>query len=198
MERTIENAELLINKGYTQRQLADTFNITQTPMRMWLKKNNLRTQCDPKKRRLWSDDDLLKAVSQSVTMADVLRRVGLQVRPGNYDSMRIHIKRLGLDTSHFTGHAHGTGGASKYSNKDVFTSGSSYSRHHIKARVVKQNLLTYECDICKLSEWLGRKIVLVLDHKNGINNDHRLENLRFLCPNCNSQQLTFCRKNMSS
>jgi 5-methylcytosine-specific restriction endonuclease McrA len=34
-----------------------------------------------------------------------------------------------------------------------------------------------------------------LDHKNGIPNDNRLENLRFLCPNCHSQTDTFSRRN---
>ena len=38
---------------------------------------------------------------------------------------------------------------------------------------------------------------MVLDHINGINNDHRLENLRMLCPNCNSQQDTFAGRNVS-
>jgi hypothetical protein len=34
-----------------------------------------------------------------------------------------------------------------------------------------------------------------LDHINGIRNDHRISNLRFLCPNCDSQTSTFCGKN---
>jgi len=38
--------------------------------------------------------------------------------------------------------------------------------------------------------------VLVLDHINGVNNDNRLENLRFLCPNCNSQTATFAGKHI--
>jgi predicted amidophosphoribosyltransferase len=37
---------------------------------------------------------------------------------------------------------------------------------------------------------------LVLDHINGIDNDHRLKNLRLLCPNCNSQTRTFAGKNI--
>jgi hypothetical protein len=36
---------------------------------------------------------------------------------------------------------------------------------------------------------------MVIDHINGKNNDNRIENLRLLCPNCNSQQDTFCGKN---
>ena len=37
-------------------------------------------------------------------------------------------------------------------------------------------------------------MTLILDHINGINNDHRLENLRFVCPNCNIQLDTNCGK----
>lgn len=36
-------------------------------------------------------------------------------------------------------------------------------------------------------EWNGRKLKLILDHENGTNTDHRPENLRLLCPNCDSQ-----------
>jgi hypothetical protein len=38
---------------------------------------------------------------------------------------------------------------------------------------------------------------LILDHKNGINNDNRLSNLRFLCSNCDSIQDTYKSKNRS-
>jgi hypothetical protein len=42
-------------------------------------------------------------------------------------------------------------------------------------------------------EWNGKTLVLQLDHENGDCTDNRLENLRFLCPNCHSQTETFCR-----
>ena len=42
--------------------------------------------------------------------------------------------------------------------------------------------------------WNGIPLVLQLDHINGINNDNRIENLRFLCPNCHSQTTTFSGK----
>ena len=37
-----------------------------------------------------------------------------------------------------------------------------------------------------------------LDHINGINDDNRLENLRFLCPNCHSLTDTYCGKSNKS
>ena len=43
--------------------------------------------------------------------------------------------------------------------------------------------------------WLDEPITLQLDHINGINNDHRIENLRILCPNCHSQTSTYAGKN---
>lgn len=52
--------------------------------------------------------------------------------------------------------------------------------------------MEYKCDICgNTGLWLGKKITLHLDHINGISNDHRMINLRFLCPNCHQQTSTW-------
>ena len=49
----------------------------------------------------------------------------------------------------------------------------------------------YCCAICGINEWRGQRLVLHLDHINGINNDNRVTNLRLLCPNCHSQTPTY-------
>lgn len=38
--------------------------------------------------------------------------------------------------------------------------------------------------------WNNKELRLILDHVNGVSGDNRPKNLRLLCPNCNSQQLT--------
>ena len=86
----------------------------------------------------------------------------------------------------------------KYKNKDVFVKDSKYARHHLKQRIVEYKLIPYICSVCRtLPTWNGLKLILVLDHINGINNDNRLKNLRFVCPNCESQLPTYKSKNIT-
>jgi hypothetical protein len=37
--------------------------------------------------------------------------------------------------------------------------------------------------------WRGQRLPLILDHLSGNRDDNRPENLRFLCPNCDSQNV---------
>jgi len=71
------------------------------------------------------------------------------------------------------------------------------ARKSIKKYIIHHNLIDYKCDKCgNLGEHNGLLLVLQLDHINGINDDNRLNNLRFLCPNCHSQTKTFAGKNL--
>jgi len=84
-------------------------------------------------------------------------------------------------------------------NEEVFVENSTYARHNIKRRLIKQKMIEYVCQDCGIDgNWNGKKLSLQLDHINGVNNDNRIENLRFLCPNCHSQTDNFsgkaCRK----
>lgn len=86
--------------------------------------------------------------------------------------------------------------SNRFPNEKVFVENSTYKRGHLKARIITEKLIPYECAKCRLGDqWNGEKLVLRLDHKNGVNNDHRFGNLRFLCPNCDSQEPTFCGRN---
>ena len=79
----------------------------------------------------------------------------------------------------------------------MFCKNSSSTRNSLKKVIIKNNLFEYKCAICgNIGEWNGQRLVLQLDHINGIWNDNRLENLRFLCPNCHSQTETFCGGNL--
>jgi len=81
-------------------------------------------------------------------------------------------------------------------DSELYIENSKSVRSHVRKRILKDNLIPYKCSICNSPpSWRGEPMSLVLDHENGVNNDHRLNNLRFLCPNCNHQQPTYAGKN---
>lgn len=80
-------------------------------------------------------------------------------------------------------------------NEIIFVENSKYDNEIVKRRILQNELLPYECADCGLTEWQGKSIVLELEHCNGVRNDHRIENLKFLCPNCHSQTDTFRGRN---
>ena len=70
------------------------------------------------------------------------------------------------------------------------------NRYNLKARLIRAGILENRCEQCGINEWRDAPLSCHLDHINGVKNDHRLENLRMLCPNCHSQTATYGGKNL--
>lgn len=72
----------------------------------------------------------------------------------------------------------------------------TYGTNHLKVRLLKEKILENKCDECGIGSYYNEKpIIHHLDHINGISTDHRLSNLRLLCPNCHSQTETYAGRN---
>jgi len=152
--------------------------------------------------RRWTDERLVQAVKDNVSIRGVLQQLGLRATGGNYKTIYINVERLNLDITHWTGMSHNKGKTwehiSKIPLEKILISNSTYtSTNRLKKRLIKEKYLENICCECGTEPiWKDKPLVMVLDHINGNNRDNRINNLRLLCPNCNSQQSTFAGKNI--
>lgn len=79
--------------------------------------------------------------------------------------------------------------------EEILVENSPYSTGNARKRLLSSGTKAKACEECGITEWNGKSITFALHHINGINNDHRLENLCLLCPNCHSQTETYKGRN---
>jgi hypothetical protein len=141
-------------------------------------------------KRKWTDNQLREAVASSLSIAQVLQHLDLAIAGGSYRIIKTHIERLNLDTSHFSGQS-GLNRFGKSKNRtidEILVLGSPYTSYEIRRIVLRLGLKTNQCEECGLAQWRDKPITIQVHHMNRIRNDHRLENLQMLCPNCHSQK----------
>jgi hypothetical protein len=130
-----------------------------------------------------------------VSWAEALRRLGMCHSGGSHLILRKYAAIWEIPTSHFDPYAR----ARTKPNtplEEILVARSTFSRGHLKRRLLRAGLKQPICEICGQGElWQGCRMSLVLDHINGVRDDHRLENLRILCPNCNATLDTHCGRN---
>src|SRR5262249_4658985 len=125
-----------------------------------------------------TDQAIITAVQSSFSIAQVLRRLGLCIFGSSYQTIKHHIRRLGLSTAHFTGQGHLRGKKHNWTParplEELLTAGSYISNpNKFKKRLLKAGLLQNCCSLCGgPPEWRGQELVLVLDHITGDHTDN--------------------------
>ena len=145
-----------------------------------------------------SDEQFKEIIKTNYSYADCLEEIDLSRKNGEaVKKLKDRIEQLNCSTEHFNLKKTKRGTTHSYSLNEILVKNSPYnSSYHLKQRLIDENLLEYKCSICGIDSWQDKKIILQLDHINGINTDNRLSNLRLLCPNCHSQTDTFSGKNI--
>lgn len=136
----------------------------------------------------WTKQELEEIVNSSQTMTEVCFKIGYSsYSTTNWKAITDRFKELNIDkilnNKNFT-----------RTEQEVFCKNSLVSQHCLRDRYKKINP-PKSCAICGIVNWQNKPLTLRLDHINGIHNDNRLENLRWLCPNCDSQLDTYCGNN---
>jgi len=159
-----------------------------------------------KRSRIWkfNKKEIQRLLDTSSSIVEVLQKLGYSGHSGNHRTLNKRIKEenLSLEKINYNKKIAKSIHMKKlkdknfiaiektFVNSDKFVSGKS-----LKKKILNNNLKEYKCKICNNEgKWQGKKLSLQLDHINGNNTDNRLENLRFLCPNCHSQTDTYSGK----
>jgi hypothetical protein len=139
-----------------------------------------------------------KIVNESYSRTDFFKKLDMLPRGAKFKTFNKIVKKHNIDVSHFKSLGQINKERLEFSKEDVLTKMLIPDTHNkqIKKYILKFDIIPYICGICNCtSTWNNLPLTLQLDHINGNPTDNRLDNLRFLCPNCHSQTLTFSGRN---
>lgn len=151
----------------------------------------------------WTIPELSEAVSNSYSVREVIKKLGLIPAGGNYVQVKKAILIHKLNTKHFTGHGWRKNRTFAFTPRkdlsEILVKGSSFQSFKLKKRLFREGLKKPACELCGWAERsIDGRIPVELDHINGDRYDNRIENLRILCPNCHSLQSTHRGMNQKS
>lgn len=141
------------------------------------------------------------AVSEATCLSDAIRALGLDVTESNRRRLLRCVERHAIATDHLR-RAPTRKPPAPSTARRVMLAPRAPDTPRVKGSLLRRamiergvELVCAECGLPPM--WRGRPIVLEVDHVNGDPWDNRLENLRFLCPNCHSQTATYAGRNKS-
>ena len=146
-------------------------------------------------------EELQNIVSESISVSEILRKLGKADRGGNHTLLVKHLKEHPeINTETLVGRR-----IQRVSKKgiplkklsEVLVENSTGNSHKLKLRLIKEGVKEEKCEVCNNTEWMGGPIPLDLHHINGNHFDNRLENLIILCPNCHRLTDNHRNKNAS-
>ncbi|WP_340378667.1 HNH endonuclease signature motif containing protein [Streptomyces sp. SS7] len=139
----------------------------------------------------WTREILESAVAASTNMCEVLRHLGLEVVGGHHTHISRRIKAYGIDTSHFQVPTRKGKPWRPRTPEGLLVEQRAGTARRIPSDRLKWAMTTTgiaeQCALCgNEAVWQGQPLPLEVDHIDGDWRNNRIENLRFLCPNCHA------------
>lgn len=156
------------------------------------KRRAIKLNCYFPHRKKIPDKQIIHACNNSLSMAHAARSLNI-----NYKTLRKWAKRLGCYKSNQRGKGISRDRVKGRIPLNEILEGKhpQYHTYELKNRLVKEGIKKLQCEKCGIVDWNGEPLAFDMHHVNGNRKDHKLENLRILCPNCHAQTDTYRGKN---
>jgi hypothetical protein len=136
----------------------------------------------------------IKVCNESESMAQAAIKLGL-----HFNTFKRYAIQLGCYETNQSGKGINKKGNPKFELNEILEGKHPhFQTYKLKNRMLKEGLIENVCSICGITEWNNNPINMELDHIDGNRSNHKLENLRMLCPNCHSQTETYRSKNIKN
>lgn len=130
-------------------------------------------------------------IKECLCIKDVLQKLNISINSHSYKAINKLIDEFNIDITHFDANKAFSRNKFHWDADTLLIKNSTADRSTIRL-YMKKHHFTGRCSECGIGEMYNNKFLrLELDHINGDSTDNRLENLRWLCPNCHSQTSTF-------
>lgn len=138
------------------------------------------------KRSKYTVDSLGPLVAKVTSVRQLLKELKLKPLGGNYANLQKVLKKLNIDTSHFTGQGWNRG--KKFGPKkpisDYLNNSNFITSDRLKKRLLDEKIFEYRCQSCLMATWYDQPIPLELHHIDKNHENNNLSNLQILCPIC--------------
>jgi 5-methylcytosine-specific restriction endonuclease McrA len=148
---------------------------------------HLRVALSKNQKPKISEEEMRLAIDKCTSWAALTRLLRGNDAWGNIRTLKRYADYYGLDTSKLNGEKESNGPSHKYKPHEIFIENSP-APNTVLSGYFRRLYPPIRCAECGTGNfWNGRPLTLHIDHINGHGTDWRLENCRYLCPNCHYQ-----------
>lgn len=139
-----------------------------------------------------TDQEIINAAKSNATMSRAATSLKI-----HFNTFRGRAQKLGV----YNPNQGGKGTSKKHNGNKIPLKEILEGKHpyyqtgKLRARIIKEGIMDRRCSVCNLEEWNNKEIPIELDHIDGDRTNHKLENVRLVCPNCHAQTSTYRGKN---